>query len=184
MLLIDALRYSRAAACENTRMRACTNETDKAVANRQPCSVATGAHMRSVRFSAGADDILEPQNYSRGGESARAAQVAHSSEQTAHAQACLRDTSCPFWLHPAQRRLQRRDLTRAQPTNKCIEARGHSLGRAPTHTLDFALAVALALTSSPSRSHDSFSSSPSLSLSQWTTRVCTYVHAKHIHDTQ
>jgi len=133
---------------------------------------------------AGADDILEPQNYSRGGESARAAQVAHSSEQTAHAQACLRDTSCPFWLHPAQRRLQRRDLTRAQPTNKCIEARGHSLGRAPTHTLDFALAVALALTSSPSRSHDSFSSSPSLSLSQWTTRVCTYVHAKHIHDTQ
>ena len=113
MLLIDALRYSRAAACEHTRMRARTNETDKTVANRQPCSVATGAHMRSVRSSAGAVGMLEPQNYSRGGESARAAQVAHSSEQAAHAQVCPQDTCCPFWLHPAQRRLQRRDLTRA-----------------------------------------------------------------------
>ena len=113
VLLIDTFRYSRAAACENIRMRARINEIDKTVANRQPCSVATDAHMSSVRFSAGEDAMLEPQNYSRVVKSARAAQVAHSSEQAAHAQACLRDTCCPFWLHSAQRRLQRRDLTRA-----------------------------------------------------------------------
>ena len=127
---------------------------------------------------AGADGMLEPQNYSRGGESARAAQVAHSSEQAAHAQASPRDTCCPFWLHPAQRRLQRRDLTRAPLpcTNKCMEGCGHSLDRARTHTLNSrscSCSRFLSCRRHPALAIDSLSLSLVLSLSLDHTRVHT-----------
>ena len=132
----------------------------------QPCPVANRCTHEN---DAGAVGMLEPQNYSRGGESARAAQVAHSSEQAAHAQASPRDTCCPFWLHPAQRRLQRRDLTRAPLpcTNKYMEGCGHSLDRARTHTLNsdsLLLLLSLPLLPSPSCSRDRFSLSLSRSL--------------------